>query len=117
MQNDAEALMEYPIFHMSLGKTALLTVSLRVNDAEQVDTGAVLSLICEATYHSLSSLRTAPDLRPVRVQLQTYSGEELKVCGKVTVQVIYEQQCFSLDLFVVEGNGTSLLGRDWLEKI
>ena len=80
--------VEYPIFHTSASKRAPLVATLKVNDTKlvmQVDTGAALSLISESMYRSLWSSRTAPSLQKASVELRTYSGEKLRVCGRISV--------------------------------
>ena len=40
----------------------------------------------------------------------------MAVAGAMTVQAQYDEQCSTLPLLVVAGNGPSLLGRDWLQS-
>ncbi len=54
---------------------------------------------------------------PSEVKLHTYTGEKLEVRGELAVTVGYQGQVERLRLLVVEGNGPSLLGRDWLKKL
>ena len=49
--------------------------------------------------------------------LKTYSGESLKVKGMVTVEVQFNQQTASLPIVILEGNGPTLFGRNWLSYI
>ena len=51
------------------------------------------------------------------VKLCTYSDEQLNVNGVITVEVQYNGQSESLPLIETNGQGSSLLGRDWLTKI
>ena len=51
------------------------------------------------------------------VHVETYSGEALKVLGKLHVKVEYGTQHATLPLYVVAGGGPSLLGRLWLKSI
>ncbi|KAJ8039788.1 hypothetical protein HOLleu_13899 [Holothuria leucospilota] len=53
-------------------------------------------------------------LEETNVCLNTYTGEELKVFGMTKVKVQYNEQVATLRLFVVDGNGPCLFGRDWL---
>lgn len=46
--------------------------------------------------------------------MKTYSGEPLKVLGKLHVAVEYGEQHARLPLYVVAGDGPTLLGRQWL---
>jgi len=78
-----------------------------------VDTGAVVSIVPEQIYRKYLShlpLRKARDLR-------SYSGDKLKLLGKITVTVIYGKQKCNLPLVIAKGNKPALFGRNWLEKI
>jgi len=82
----------------------------------ELDTGASVSLVSEITWNKLF-----PDveLQPSRVRLTTYTGESIRVLGQKMLNVKYGegQQMHVLPLVVVEGNGPSFFGRNWLEKI
>ena len=49
--------------------------------------------------------------------MTTYSGEQLKLAGQILVNVKYGRQQHQLPVYVVNGNGPSLMGRNWLQKI
>ena len=84
----------------------------------EIDTGASVSLISRDTYTKLwLNQERRPKLQPSARRLRTYTGQELDVQGSVTVDVTYGSQSEKLPLLVVAGNGPSLLGRDWLQKI
>lgn len=51
------------------------------------------------------------------VVLKTYSSERLKTMGKKEVKVGYKAQEKKLVLYVIEGAGPSLLGREWLAEL
>ena len=51
------------------------------------------------------------------VVLKTYSGETLRVIGKINVSIKHEHQETAADIFIIEGTGTTLIGRDILERI
>ena len=80
----------------------------------EIDTGASLSLISEETRKRLWPNKR---LLPTTVKLQTYSGEALTVRGTMIVRVRHGGQEAQLSLLVVNGEGPSLLGRDWLKHI
>ena len=77
----------------------------------EVDTGASVSIMAEATYHKLCPGR---GLSTTHIRLQTYSKEPITVVGSVNVQVSYDGQTAQLPLVVVKGDGPTLLGRNWL---
>ena len=116
---DAEA---YSLFHTAgqRGPAKPIMVPVKVNQAEikmELDTGASVSIISETTFRSLWSRGHAPPLQPSHIKLRTYTGESLVVKGSILVLVQYQDQEAKLPLTVVAGSGTSLMGRDWLEKL
>ena len=83
----------------------------------EVDTGASTSIISDEIYRRLRPKGQKPLLQPSSVKLRTYTGEELKVQGAISITVEYGDQKETLSLLVVAGTGPNLLGRDWLLKI
>ena len=81
----------------------------------EIDTGAALSLVSEATFKKL--WKEKPALAPTQVRLCFYSGQPIPVVGSVKVNVVYKQQSARLPLLVVQGDGPSLLGRNWLSQL
>ena len=78
----------YTLFHMSELNKAPNLVELSVNGAPlhmEVDTGAAVSLISEATHRSMGD--TLPQLNPTTVRLRTYSGKQLTVLGSLEVAI------------------------------
>ena len=91
-----------------------LTVELEVNSKKlsmEIDTGAVISL---TTYRKLFS---NVKLSRSTLRLRTYTGEPMPVVGEMEVKVRYGSQRDVLSLAVVEGDGPSLFGRDWLGHV
>ena len=80
----------------------------------EVDTGAAVSIISKKTHASL--FPRAP-LHTPKVQLRTYTSDPIHVVGQMTVEVKYQDYTGQHDLYVVAGNGPSLIGRDWLTHI
>ena len=79
----------------------------------EVDTGATKTVMSENTWRSLGQ----PRLNKCDLILKTYSGEILKVKGMATVKVNFNQQTASLPVVILEGNGPTLFGRNWLKYI
>ena len=80
----------------------------------EVDTGAALSLISDATRQALFPREK---LHPTKIILKTYTDDPLEVKEKLHMHVQYGDQKEKLALVVVGGNGPSLLGRNWLKYI
>ena len=80
----------------------------------EVDTGAAFSIISKQTQKShFSNLK----LRRLDIRLKTYMDERIDVLGQLHVHVKYGDQKAPLVLLVVDGDGPSLLGRNWLSYI
>lgn len=79
----------------------------------EVDTGS--------SVESFRKLWPDRKLSPCKYRLRSYAQEPIAVSGCVSgcveVKVKYKGQVARLPLIVVEGNGHSLLGRNWLEHI
>jgi hypothetical protein len=124
-QTEEQTQSEYTMYRASSDSPASksLQVVVQVNSADvemEVDTGATQSVIGEETYKSLwPSPHSAPTLSHTRSLplLKTYTGEPIKVKGQLEVDVSYNGQQKKLNLLVTEGNGPSLIGRDWLQHL
>ena len=80
----------------------------------ELDTGASVTIISERTWQAKMA---AVPLQKSGILLKMYTGERLKVLGEAQVQVTYNTQQAQLPIVVVEGNGPSLFGRNWLKAI
>ena len=106
------------MFAVESASSAPITVDVSIDDhllSMEVDTGAAVSVVSAKT---LATHFPGKQLSPSTLTLKTYTGETMKVIGEVEVSVKYEeQQPKKLSLVIVEGNGPSLLGRNWLHHI
>ncbi len=82
----------------------------------EVDTGSAVSLISQSTLDRYLG-SDHYKLQPTRVKLKTYSGEQIRPLGNLTVDVTYNGQSATMDLLVVQQEGPTLLGRDWLQTL
>ena len=88
-------------------------MSLKVNAVNltmELDTGAMLSLISEKTYHNMFPTEPAPQLKVSQAELKTYAGESITIIGVIDVEVVYNDQHKQLNLLLVEEEAPSLLG-------
>ena len=88
-----------------------IQVKVRVDECIvriEVDTGAAMSLISEATFSMLWPGRV---LQSSQVHLQSYSKGPIPVVGGCKVKINYQGQIARLPLLIV------VIGRDWLSKI
>ena len=96
-----------------------MAITVKADQADlvmEVDTGASVSLMSKTTYKQTWKGHL-PHLNKSNIKLRTYSGEFLKVLGSITVDVAYENQNKQLPIIVIEGEGPTLLGKNWLTKI
>ena len=80
----------------------------------EVDTRDAVSLISLATKKQLFPQKEWLDSTLV---LTTYTGEQMVVMGRIQVKVNYGKTNKLLFLYVVEGQGPSLMGREWFNEI
>ncbi|KAK4314476.1 hypothetical protein Pmani_014181 [Petrolisthes manimaculis] len=123
-QEDTGAISEdselecYTICNVSSLKNSAIEVPMEVQSrylTMQVDTGAAISLISKSTYKMMFS---GIPLEKFKKRLTTYTGQVIKVYGCAKVDVKYgDQRVSCLPLVVVEQDGPSLLGRNWLAHI
>ena len=92
----------------------LLKIRVTVDSMDmELDTGAAVSLMSEATFRKHWPNRR---LSAASCKLCSYSKKPIPVAGTVQVQVAYKSQTFTLPLIIVKGEGPTLFGRNWLEK-
>ena len=112
---------EYQLLHVGAGSSntpyhALLQLNGHPVQME-VDTGASVSVVGEEVFKSVRLGEKVLELQPSVVQLRSYTGEEIPVRGSALVSVAHNGQSATLPLIVTEGNGPSLIGRNWLSTL
>lgn len=92
------------------------TVNFQHSDVTmEIDTGSRYTLIGEDTFKSLT---TRPRLRECRVKLRAYTRQPIPVLGEFRTSVKHNNMIYpNLKVIVVQRSRSSLLGRDWLERI
>lgn len=79
-----------------------------------IDTGATISLISFKRFRELFRNRK---LDRADTTVVSYTGEPIKLVGRVTVAVKCGTESMRLPLYVVEGNYASILGMEWIRKL
>ena len=108
---------EFQLFTLGTKASRPITVDMRVEGRPltmEVDTGAAVSIISERTK---AEVLPQMQLQSSNVILKTYTDQRMSVMGQLMVKVTYGQQNKHLPLLVVQGEGPSLLGRNWLTDI
>ena len=81
----------------------------------EVDTGVAVSLVSEETVNRSPFLICLP-LQQSNGTLHTYTGQTVSVLGQLLVKVQHDAAQETMPLQVVKGSGTTLLGRNWLQR-
>ncbi|OON21865.1 zinc knuckle [Opisthorchis viverrini] len=90
-------------------------VELQVNSAPMVfelDTGSAVTLYSEKSLQGNLGLTVKGKFQQAPVRLRTYTGEEVKLLGTKNVKGVTVNET----IYIVEGSGPNLLGRDWLQQ-
>ncbi len=69
-----------------------------------------MSLINAATYHKIAN--SSEPLKPAQIKLKTYTGECIALLGTTTVRVKCGEAKEELLIYVADGEGPNLMGRD-----
>ena len=83
----------------------------------EVDTGASVTVVTQATYQKIKASSHIQPLQHSRVRLRTYTGETIPVLGQVPVKVSCGEKVHTLVVQVVKGGGPDLIGRNWLGSL
>ena len=120
-QTDTCSQNEYTLFPIrSQAASPPWRTVLTINDIQvemEIDTGASVSLISKTTFDKLQPSAKFPQLESEQMKLRTYTGEEINVLGSVSVMARSDTCTCTLPLLVVDGDGSSLIGRNWLTEL
>ena len=76
----------------------------------EVDTGAAVTIVDKKIWEDIGR----PKLSSSKIRLKDFSGSFIELLGSCEIDIKYENQNLTKVLYVVKGNGPSLLGRNWL---
>ena len=112
--------VEYSLFPVQGSNSKPLQTTMLVEGHKltmEIDTGvhAAVSIVSEDTVNSSPFLKCLP-LQQTGVRLCTYTGQPVSVLGRLLVKVQHDEAQKTIPLQMVKGGGTTLLGRDWLQK-
>ena len=105
------------VFNVGKERDIPIEVKVKIQSQDitmQLDTGAAISLMSKDTFEK--KLGHLP-LKQSKLRLSTYTGEDISVLGCAEVNVTHKNQEAKLPLIIVDGDGPSLLGRNWLAHL
>ena len=106
----------YSLFHIKENRTIQVDVVLEEEPVTmQLDTGPAVAVMSKTQYNKL--LRKRVKLQLTAQELYIYTGETVKIIDVCQLNVEYDQQSTHMPLYVLEGNGSALFGRNWLKQI
>lgn len=114
---DSSSELEEELHQLSLNSYKPVSMSLNVENVKlkmEVDTGSAVSCVSKATYDEYFS---ALPIEPFELVLRFYDGSRVEPLGIIKPLVQYGESVKNLELFVIEGGTTSLLGRQWLSEL
>ena len=88
---------EYMMYSLQEPAAKPLKATVKVEDHDlimEVDTGASVTAVSEATLGHIWVVQPAPPLQPTTARLRTYTGEEIPVIRKLTVKVRYRKRSY-----------------------
>ena len=116
-QSISENDQDWPLFTIKSNLPTEICVNVKIAGKEckmELDTGGALSIVSEKVYKSkLGHVK----LEPSSVLLKTYTVDTVQVLGQANVNVRYGKQNEFLPIFVIKGDVSALLGRNWLMKL
>ena len=121
-ESDTPASGEYSsLFQVTSGRNKPYRITINVN-AKPYSWRSTLEPLFpwlgrERTFNNIREGKSTVELQKASTQLQTYTREEISVLGSVMVPVEHNGQSLTLPLIVTAGNGTPLLGQDWLSAL
>jgi len=83
----------------------------------EVDTGASVTIVSEQAYRQLCTRETLPLETHDLPKLRTYASKIIPVVGRFRATVSHGKNQEEVAMYVVQGQGPNLLGRDCLNKL
>ena len=119
---ESDAPAEYSLYKFHASKHPPIIVPVQVNGKlveMELDSGSPVTITSEAEYYRLREelAENMPELIPTDLRLKTWLKETCSAIGEMTVRVQYKDQDMVLPIVVGPGDGPTLLGRNWLQKL
>ena len=102
----------------AINSTSPYMTNVTVNGIEvpfELDTGAARTVISKSVFES--TFANLPDLKPSSTHLKKYGNVPIPISGEAIVSVSVSGQTRDMSLLVVNEEGPTLLGRDWIKSL
>ena len=119
-QDDSHSSEEYSLNPVRDDRSSPFTMTLLINDNSvqmEVNTGAAVSIINEATSQRVQQSTGDLTLEPATTKPKTYTGQDIAVLGVAPLTIRYKSKQLYLSVHVVSGTGPNLLGRDLITPL
>lgn len=83
----------------------------------EYDTGAARTLMSHVTFNSIFKSETKPIICPTKTVLRKYGDIEIKMLGESKLNVKHQNKNKILTILIVNEEGPTLLGRDWIKAL
>ncbi|CAK1598289.1 unnamed protein product [Parnassius mnemosyne] len=114
---ESQTELQEDLHHLCLNSYKPVSLTLLLDGFKlnmEIDTGSAVSCISKATYNKYFYTRPMDKFDLV---LKFYDGSRIKPLGIIKPEVRYGNITKHLELFVIDGGTTSLLGRQWLSEL
>jgi hypothetical protein len=113
-RNHVNSLFSSTLAQITLDRPIQIQLLIEHTNVEfQVDTGSPVTLINEQVWRKFGR----PQLKPCTIELNSFTGHSVRLKGQKVVNVIFNDQHFKLTVFVANGSGINILGRDWIDAL
>lgn len=105
------------LHQLNLKNYKAVSLPIFINGQEilmEIDTGTAISCISEATYRTYFKRL---EIIPCDLCLKFYDGSNIRPLGIIKPMIKYGNCAKELELFIIKGGTTSLLGRQWLSEL
>ena len=120
--NEVNSMPSEYLFHNVTGTNSIspYVVHVNLNWVEvpfELDTGAARTVISKKSYDKTFTSGNLPKIVPSTVVLKKYGNVQIPVCGEAIVTASTKEKELEMSLVIVNEEGPTLLGRDWIEAL
>ena len=106
----------YTMYTIVKEDSGCITSTVKINDTIckfQIDTGAAVSIMSEMTFKQLWVKVKRPKLQWSDIRLKIFTGELIKVLGKIDVEIEEKR----MKIYIVPGQVPNISGRDMISSL